>query len=135
MSIFLGEKFNFNLARIYMKVLGYILAIIILLGGVSHFLMPEMFMPFIPEFLPAELVNYVSGLVEIIVGFCYFIPSYRNLSSLAIFVLMIVFLPLHVIDVFIENPAIGSKTAAYIRLPIQFLLIYLAWKVFKFNKK
>lgn len=118
-----------------MKVLGYILAIIIVFGGVSHFLMPEMFMPFIPEFLPAELVNYASGLMEILVGLCYFVPSYRNLSSLAILILMMVFLPLHVIDVFIENPAIGSKTAAYIRLPIQFLLIFWAWKVLKFNKK
>lgn len=112
-----------------MKVLGYILAIILVFGGVSHFLMPEMFMPFIPEFLPAELVNYASGLIEILVGLCYFIPSYRNLSSLAILILMIAFLPLHVIDVFLDNPAIGSKTIAYIRLPFQFVLIFWAWKV------
>ena len=117
-----------------MKILGYILAIIIALGGVSHFLTPEMFLPFIPDFLPAEFVNYASGFVEIMVGLGYFIPSYRKLSALSMLILMVAFLPLHVIDVFIENPAIGSKTVAYIRLPIQFLLIYWAWMVFKFNK-
>jgi uncharacterized membrane protein len=117
-----------------MKILGYILAIIITLGGFSHFLTPEMFLPFIPDFLPSKFVNYASGLVEILVGLGYFISSYRKLSALAMLILMIAFLPLHVIDVFIENPAIGSKTVAYIRLPIQFLLIYWAWKVFKFNK-
>lgn len=117
-----------------MKVFGYILAVIIMLGGVSHFLTPEMFFPFIPEFLPAEFVNYASGLVEILVGLCYFIPSFRKFSALSMLILMIAFLPLHVIDVFVENPAIGSKTVAYFRLPIQFLLIYLAFKVFKFNQ-
>jgi uncharacterized membrane protein len=41
---------------------------------------------------------------------------------------MIAFLPLHIIDVFLDNPAIGSKTLAYIRLPLQFVLIFWAWK-------
>lgn len=118
-----------------MKTLGFLLAIIITLGGISHFLSPEMFLPFIPDFLPAEIVNYLSGVVEIVVGMCYFIPSFRKLSALAMLILMIAFLPLHVIDVFVENPAIGSKPAAYIRLPMQFLLIYWAWMVHKFNKK
>jgi uncharacterized membrane protein len=45
------------------------------------------------------------------------------------FLLMIAFLPLHIVDVFKDNPAIGSTTLAYIRLPIQFILIYWAWKV------
>lgn len=118
-----------------MKTLGYLLAIIITLGGISHFLTPEMFFPFIPNFLPLEMVNYTSGLVEIIVGLSYFIPSYRNISSLAILILMIAFLPLHVIDIFVEYPAIGSKTAAYIRLPMQFLLIFWAWKVFTYSRQ
>lgn len=118
-----------------MKTLGYILAIIITLGGISHFLSPEMFLPFIPDFLPAEIVNYLSGLVEIVVGMCYFIPSYRKLSALAMLILMLAFLPLHIIDVFLDNPAIGSKNLAYIRLPLQFVLIYWAWKVNRFILK
>jgi hypothetical protein len=32
---------------------------------------------------------------------------------------------LHVMDVFMDEPAIGSKAAAYVRLPIQFVLIWL----------
>jgi uncharacterized membrane protein len=111
------------------------LPVFIILGGVSHFLQPEMFQAFIPEFLPQQIINYISGFIEIIVGLAYFYKPTRLLSAQTIFIMMIVFLPLHVIDVFKEFPAIGSKTAAYIRLPIQFLLIYLAWKVFKFNKK
>jgi len=32
-------------------------------------------------------------------------------------------------DVFSATPAIGSQKAALIRLPIQFLFIFLAWKL------
>jgi len=48
---------------------------------------------------------------------------------------MLLFLPLHFLDVFKEHPAIGSKTIALIRLPIQFLLIYCAWYIYKTKKQ
>lgn len=117
-----------------MKQLSFILPVFIILGGVSHFLQPEMFQAFIPEFLPQQIINYISGFIEVIVGLAYFYKPTRLLSAQVIFLMMIVFLPLHVIDVFKEFPVIGSKTVAYIRLPIQFLLIYWAWKVFRFNQ-
>lgn len=44
---------------------------------------------------------------------------------------MIVFLPIHIWDVTKEIPAIGSKTAAGIRLGIQFLLIAAGWWIYK----
>jgi hypothetical protein len=40
---------------------------------------------------------------------------------------MILFLPLHVIDVFRGDPAVGSHQAALIRLPVQFVFIFWAW--------
>jgi len=45
--------------------------------------------------------------------------------------MMLVFLPLHIIDIFKENPAIGSHQAAIIRLPVQFLFIAWAWYIHK----
>ena len=118
-----------------MKQLSFILPVFIVLGGISHFLQPELFQAFIPEFLPQELINYAAGLFEIIVGCAYFFKPTRWLFAQLIFLMMIVFLPLHVIDVFKEFPAIGSKTMAYIRLPIQFVLIFWAWKVKMVNQK
>lgn len=115
-----------------MKILSFLLASLIILGGCSHFLQPSLFLPFIPDLLPRNLVNYLAGTIEILVGFCCFFKPTRLFASWAILFLMIAFLPLHIIDVFIENPAIGSKTMAYIRLPLQFLLIYWAWKVNRF---
>ncbi len=115
-----------------MKILTFVLASLIILGGCSHFLQPSLFLPFIPDFLPENLVNYLAGIVEILIGFCCFFKQTRLFASRAILFLMIAFLPLHILDVFVENPAIGSKTMAYIRLPLQFVLIYWAWKVNRF---
>jgi hypothetical protein len=49
-------------------------------------------------------------------------------------VLMLIFLPLHTYDVFVDNPAIGSHKAAMIRLPVQFLFIAWAWFISKKDK-
>jgi len=45
---------------------------------------------------------------------------------------MLLFLPLHIWDIFREKAAIGSHQVALIRLPIQFVLIAYAWFI---NKK
>jgi uncharacterized membrane protein len=47
--------------------------------------------------------------------------------------MMLAFLPLHILDVFKENPAIGSHEAALVRLPLQFVLILWAWFIKKRN--
>ena len=103
-----------------------------ILGGVMHFINPEIYIPFIPDFLSKDMVNYATGVLEIAVGIGVMIPRYRSLGTLGILILMLAFLPLHVIDVFKENPAIGSHQLALVRLPIQFVFILWAWFI---NKK
>jgi len=48
---------------------------------------------------------------------------------------MIAFLPIHVWDLFRAEPAIGSMNAAIIRVLIQFVLIYLGWRIWKKNSE
>ncbi|MFN3490113.1 MAG: MauE/DoxX family redox-associated membrane protein [Emticicia sp.] len=112
-------------------ILTYLFGVFLIFGGINHFIKPEMYAPFIPEFLPSLAVNYLTGIIEIAVGVGVFIPRYRSLATLGILIMMLVFLPLHVFDVFKENPAIGSHQAALIRLPVQFLLIAWAWFIHK----
>lgn len=102
-----------------------------ILGGAMHFINPEMYNPFIPDFMPKAVVNYASGLLELILGIGVMIPRSRSAATLGIFLLMLAFLPLHVLDVFKENPAIGSHHLALIRLPLQFVLIAWAWFIYK----
>ncbi len=116
-----------------MRISSFVLASFIILGGITHFIQPSLFLLFIPEFLPGNLINYLTGGAEIFIGFIFFFRPARLFATWAILFMMIAFLPLHIIDVFLDNPAIGSKTLAYIRLPLQFVLIYWAWKTNRFS--
>lgn len=107
-------------------------AILLIAGGVNHIFNPKFYRYFIPEGWPKQLVNYVSGVVEIVLGVGVLFDATMHWSATGILVLMIIFLPLHVIDLFRARPAIGSKTLAIIRLPIQFLLIWGAWWLSEF---
>ena len=99
-------------------------------AGAQHFIKPTFFMPFVPAFLPLKTtIIYVSGAVEILLGAMLFLKKYAKFGALGMFILLILFLPIHIWDVFSETPAIGSKQAALIRLPIQFLLIFISWKI------
>ena len=115
-----------------LSIFTYLLAIFMIFAGFNHFYKPEMYNPFIPEFLPELAVNYVTGIIECVLGAGLFVPPFRKYAALGIMALMIAFLPLHALDVLVENPAIGSKTMAYIRLPIQF--VFIAWPYWIWRK-
>jgi uncharacterized membrane protein len=114
-----------------MKISIAFMSFMMLAGGLMHFVAPAMYDPFIPDFLPKRLVTYGSGIVEILLGIGLLMPAYRKYAATGVFLLMLAFLPIHVLDVFKENPAIGSKMAAWIRLPVQFVLIYWGFSVKK----
>lgn len=109
------------------KIVGIVLALLLILSGIGHFINPEMYLALTPDFLPKSIVNVLVGGMEILLGVGVFIPSFRRLALLGIFLLMIVFLPIHVLDAFKDTPIVGSKTFAYVRIGIQFILIYLPW--------
>ena len=112
------------------NVLKIIIALFMIYAGAQHFIKPDFFTPFVPAFLPLKTsIIYVSGAIEMLVGLLLFIKKYSKFGAIGILILLILFLPIHIWDVFSETPAIGSKQAALIRLPIQFLLIFIVWKV------
>ena len=122
-------------------ILKVVLAIFLIFGGVQHFISPNNYIPFVPSFLPFTLaLIYLSGLFEILFGLALFCKKLETLGAWGILILMLLFLPIHIWDVFSKTPAIGSHNGALIRLPIQFLLIFIAWKVknnvsqYKFTK-
>ena len=111
-------------------ILKVVLAILLIFGGVQHFISPNNYIPFVPSFLPFTLaIIYLSGLFEILFGLALFFKKLETIGAWGILILMLLFLPIHIWDVFSKTPAIGSHNAALIRLPIQFLLIFIAWKV------
>ncbi len=127
------EKFKL----IILQGLRFLLAIFMIFGGVQHFLKPDFYVVFVPSFLPmAEFFVYVSGIIEIVLGAVLFLkPSFSKWGALGIFLMMIVFLPIHIKDVLVDNPSIGSYQAALIRLPFQFLFIGWAYGIYIFLRR
>lgn len=112
-------------------VLKIVLAVFLIYGGYNHFQNPEFYNGFIPDFLPKIGVNYISGIIEILLGIGLFKKGYEKKSAYGIFLLMIAFMPIHIWDAFKEVPAIGSKMAAYIRIAVQVLFIVWAYVIYK----
>ncbi|WP_233897340.1 DoxX family protein [Tenacibaculum piscium] len=117
----------------FWNVLKILLAVFMIFGGVQHFIKPDFYVPFVPTFLPFTLmIIYLSGILEIGLGILLFLnKKYAKMGALGIFCLMLLFLPVHIWDVFSATPAIGSHTAALIRVPFQFLFIAWSWKIYK----
>ena len=114
-------------------VIRIILGLFMINGGVQHFLKPDFYIPFVPSFLPFTIgIIYLSGVLEVILGLALFLKrDYAKFGALGLLLMMIAILPVHIADVFSATPAIGTHTAALIRLPIQFAFIALVWKVYR----
>lgn len=110
-----------------------LLALFITYAGIQHFVNPDFFLKVIPPFLMdlGYPIVYISGVIEIVIGLLLFTNKYQKMGALSFMWLMIFFLPLHIWDVFAENPFTGSQNNALIRLVMQFVLIGLPWKLAK----
>ena len=102
-------------------------------AGVKHFIEPEWFLYIIPPyliFIGLELV-YLSGILEIILGLLLLFPKYRKISAYGIIFLLIAVYPANIYLAFNELPqqqiGISSFAASWVRLPIQFIFIGLAY--------
>lgn len=116
--------------NIVWKTVKIVMAVFMLFGGIQHFTNTLFYAPFVPDFLEFKTtIIYGSGLIEIIIGLLLITKKYEAIGTLALLTLMFVFLPIHIWDVFSEQPAIGSHQAALIRLPVQFLFIAISWKL------
>ncbi|MFY0629958.1 MAG: DoxX family protein [Flavobacteriaceae bacterium] len=114
----------------FMLVLKSIFGAFFMFAGIMHIIKPEMFKHFIPNGFPKKLVNYVVGAIEFGLGIGLFFPQTVENAAIGIFILMVLFLPIHIWDVTKERPAIGSKRTAIIRIPFQFVLMYCAYLIY-----
>ena len=101
--------------------------------GIKHFTDPYWFLHIIPPYLESigiELV-YISGFFEILLGFLLLFSKTRQISSYGIILLLIAVYPANIYLAFNQEPqeliGISSFAASWIRLPIQFILIGIAY--------
>lgn len=117
-------------------IVSILLAVLMMVAGVYHLWNPEFYVPIVPSFLPFPLaIVYLSGIVELLLGIItlFLNQKYTKYGILGIFILMVIFLPLHIADALKDQPVIGSPTLAYVRLGLQFVLIWMSWKSYQFT--
>ena len=124
------------------RIMGYIL----LGAGVGHFVFPSGLDAIVPSVLPGDprIYTYLSGLAEIAIGLALLSPitaqifgkSLRLWGAYGALALFIAVYPAN-INMAIEwsDRPMPEPLIAYVRLPFQFFLFFLAWKLIKSLKQ
>jgi uncharacterized membrane protein len=113
--------------------LKYLFAALFIFGGINHCLNPEFYIAMMPDFLPAhKLLVYLSGIAEFIVGAGLLIPKFQTKAAWGIFGVLIAVFPAN-IHMYINSDKFTdvSETVLLMRLPIQFFLLWAAWRYTK----
>lgn len=103
------------------------LSLFFVVAGINHFVNPDFYVAMMPPYLPAhrELV-FLSGVFEVVGGLAVLIPTVRAAAGWGLVVLLLAVFPANLHMAF--NPELFpdvSRTALYVRLPLQALVI--AW--------
>ena len=81
-----------------------------------------------PKFLPAhDFLIYLSGIAEIVLGIGIFFIASRSYALRGIIAILAIFLIVHVNMLFPENQLGIQPWKLWLRIPIQFILIYWAY--------
>ena len=115
--------------------LRYVMAVLYVIAGAMHFLVPEVYVQIVPPVLPGPLtLVYVSGIAEIALGLGLLHPRTRRLAAWGLIGLLIAIFPANVYmatsGVVIEGTPGGgdpSEIVRWGRLPLQVILVAWAW--------
>jgi uncharacterized membrane protein len=104
-------------------------------AGVAHFVRPSFFDPLVPSWMPgsARRVTYVSGVVEAMSAALVVHPRTRRAGGLLALATFVGVWPANIqaaLDGGMKDldPPLDSAAAAWIRVPLQLPLIWLAWR-------
>ena len=96
--------------------------------GIVHFTHTEFYRPLMPKFMPDHnLLIYLSGVTEIVLGIGVLFSQTRSFALWGLIGMLIIFLIVHVNMLFPSNQLRISPWILWLRIPIQFILIYWAY--------
>ncbi len=113
--------------------LRYLIAGLFLFTGTFHFLKPEYFVKIVPPGLPWPLgLVYLSGALEIAGGVGLLLPQYRKAAAYGLVALLVAVFPANIYMAMAPvkfGGIFNYPLYHWIRLPLQFALIYLLLKI------
>ncbi len=118
------------------------MAIMLVLTGTGHFIVPGPVDQLVPAFLPGEprLWTYLSGVAEIVVALMLLAPLGKKIAGKSIrlggaysaFALFLAVFPANInMAIQWSSREMPQPLFAYARLPLQFGLFYWAWALAK----
>jgi uncharacterized membrane protein len=115
----------------YKEVLRVILAISIIVVGVTHFVVPREYVKIVPPQLPYPLgLVYLSGFYEILGGIGLLVPPVSQAAAWGLLALFIAVYPANInmaVNLIKVEHIPNSPWVHVIRLPLQAVLIAWAW--------
>lgn len=114
------------------------IGLVAILGGAGtmHFVNPAFFDPLVPKWMPgsARLITYLSGAVELAAAVAVANPKTRRFGGLFALATFIGVFPANIqaaLDGGMSGmePPMDSAAVAWARLPFQFPMMWLAWRV------
>lgn len=104
------------------------MAILYILAGINHFIMPRFYEKIIPPFLGnKKLINWLSGLAEIILGVFLLIPAYTSIAAWGVIALLIAVYPANIYHFMKGCRKKKMVVVLALRLPLQFVLMWWAY--------
>ncbi len=106
-----------------------------MLAGINHFAHPLFYRAPMPPYLPfpMELI-YISGVCEFILALLLFAAKTRKIAAWLIIGMLVIFFSFHIQMIVNAWPTGGIDLwIAIVRFPLQFVLIYWAWKISRYR--
>jgi uncharacterized membrane protein len=108
-------------------------ALLFLVAGVLHFVIPTLYVRIMPPYLPSPLaLVYLSGVAEIVGGIGLLVPTTRKAAGVGLILLLVAVFPAHV-----EMLRLAQREGApawfigvcLARMPFQVVLMWWVWRV------
>ena len=114
------------------NVIAILLGIFITIAGVMHFANPDFFDEIVPPWLPPSerFWTYISGVAELVIGPLLLWRRTRARAAVAAIILFIAVYPANIYMAWDwRDRELSERMVSYIRLPLQFVLIWAAARI------
>jgi len=107
----------------------YTMAAIYSIAGILHFLAPKPYIKTIPRSIPyPKMMVYISGFFELLFGIALLFEATRSYAAIGLILLLIAVYPANIyMAKRMKEKQSKHRWIAYLRLPLQFVLIYWAY--------
>jgi len=113
-------------------IMAVVLGVFVTVAGVMHFVRPGFFDAIVPPWLWPNRRTWTlaSGVAEVVIGPMLIVPRWRRAGGFAAAGLFVVVYPanLYMAWDWRDRPA-GEQAVAWARLPLQFVLIWMALRI------